>query len=262
MQSPLELHRDWNTLWPPTPRPIPPLVIIGEILEKSTLPSSCGRLSTSTKAAIISVPAVLLVAAIAILWTIFSRPEPVALPTGDKAARTLAEDSHYLDSAGPDAPTVVEFLDFECEACGALYPYIEQIREAYDGRINYVVRYFPLDGHFNSMNAAIAVEAAAEQGKYEDMFHLMFKTQKQWGEGRDSEAELFRGYAEQIGLDMERFDNAIADPDTQARVQEDFDAGEALGVTGTPTFFLDGEMIELTGPEDLPNALDAALSAE
>ncbi|WP_339328948.1 DsbA family protein [Sediminivirga luteola] len=137
---------------------------------------------------------------------------------------------------------------------------MEEIREQYDGRINYVVRYFPHQGHFNSMNAAVAVEAAAQQGQFEGMYRMMFETQAEWGEGQTSEAARFRGYAETLGLDMAAYDAAVADPATQERVEEDFNAGRALEVSGTPTFFLDGEQLELTAPEDLPNALDAALA--
>lgn len=217
------------------------------------------RLSTSMKVMLISIVVVVALVAVAIVVVVVNRPEPVALPAGTGAAPTLSEDAHYLEEAGEDAPTLVEFLDFECEACGAFYPYMEDIREQYDGQINYVVRYFPLQGHFNSMSAALAVEAAAQQGEFEGMYRMMFETQTEWGEGQTSEAERFRGYAEDLGLDMTAYDEAIADPATQERIEEDFNAGLALGVSGTPTFFLDGEELELAAPEDLPNALDAAL---
>lgn len=219
------------------------------------------RLSTSMKSLIIAVPAVLIIAALAISMSLASRPVPVPVPqTAAGVPETVAENSHVVDEVGDDAPTLVEFLDFECEACGALYPYIEDVREHYDGKINYVVRYFPLGGHFNSMNAAVAVEAAAQQGKFEEMFHEMLQSQADWGEKQTSEAPRFRGYAEKLGLDMAAYDAAIADPATEARVHEDLDAGTALGVTGTPTFFLDGKQLSLTTPDDLPDAIDASLA--
>ncbi len=87
---------------------------------------------------------------------------------------------------------VVEFLDFECEVCGAVYPVMEELREEYDGEVTFAVRYFPLPGHFNSGNAAVAVEAAAQQGAFEAMYQRMFETQSEWGEGRESEADRFR----------------------------------------------------------------------
>ncbi|GLU88051.1 thioredoxin domain-containing protein [Agromyces sp. NBRC 114283] len=169
-------------------------------------------------------------------------------------------NTHVLDEVGPDAPTLVEYLDFECEACGAFYPYIEQIRTQYDGKLNYAFRYFPLPGHFNSMNAAIAVEAAAQQGRVEDMYNKLFQTQTEWSEQQESRADTFRGYAEALGLDMSAYDAAVADPATQARVQQDVDEGRSLQVSGTPTFYLDGELLELSKYTDLTDALDRAIA--
>ncbi|MGI6877349.1 DsbA family protein [Microbacterium sp. gxy059] len=215
------------------------------------------RPSAPVVATLIALALVIVVAIAAIIIAIVTRPAPVSADDGPLPG--TRSDSHVLDDAGPDAPTLVEFLDFECEVCGAFHPYIEEIRAQYDGRINYVVRYFPIPGHANSMNAAIAVEAAAQQGRFEEMHDLMFETQGEWGEGRASEAERFRGYAEELGLEMSAYDDAVADPQTQARVEEDFAEGREMGVTGTPTFFLDGEKLELTSLTDLTDALDRAV---
>ena len=121
-------------------------------------------------------------------------------------------------------------------------------------------RYYPTPSHYNSMNAALAVEAAAQQDRVEDMYHRMFETQAEWGEQQVSEADLFRGFAEDLGLDMAAYDQAVADPATRERIEEDFAEGQQMGVQGTPTFFLDGERLELTQLTDLTNALDRALA--
>lgn len=217
-------------------------------------------MKTPMKVTLIAIAAVVVLVIGAIIYTVAARPQP---PADDNAADALPgarSNSHVLDSAGPNAPTLVEFLDFECEACGALYPYVEQVREQYDGQINYVFRYYPIPSHYNSMNAALAVEAAAQQDRVEDMFHRMFETQAEWGEQQVSEAGLFRSFAEELGLDMAAYDEAVADPATRERVEEDFAEGQDMGVQGTPTFFLDGERLELTQLTDLTNALDRALA--
>ncbi len=157
--------------------------------------------------------------------------------------------------------TVVEFLDFECEACGAFYPIVEDLREQFDGQITYVVRYFPLPGHTNSTNAALAAEAAAAQGRFEDMYHRLFETQAEWGEAQESRADVFRGFAEELGLDMIAYDEAVAAPETLARVELDFNEGQALGVGSTPTFFVEGEMLELQQFTDLEDAITRAIDA-
>lgn len=171
----------------------------------------------------------------------------------------VQENSHVLDDAGEGAPVLVEFLDFECEACGAVYPVIEEIRQQYDGEITFVARYFNTN-HANSMNAAVAVEAASQQGKFEEMYQKLFETQSEWGEQQTSQADKIRGYAEEVGLDMEAFDQAVADPATQARVEEDHEAGMELGVRGTPTFFLNGELFQPQSVTDITNALDQAIA--
>jgi len=188
------------------------------------------------------------------------------------AASVVRQDSHRLappasavgpsggNQAGTPQVTLVEFLDFECEACGAVYPFVEQLREEYAGRVTFVMRYFPLDGHFNSLNAAVAVEAAAQQGQLEAMYSKMYETQTEWAEQQVSKADVFRGYAQELGLDMAAYDAAVADPATEARVRSDFDDGIALDVSGTPTFFLDGEKIQPQTEQEFRSLLDDALN--
>ncbi|GAA3511063.1 hypothetical protein GCM10022262_39050 [Georgenia daeguensis] len=100
--------------------------------------------------------------------------QPVAVPV-------VRESSHRLSTASDGRATLVEFLDFECEACGAAYPFVEQLREDYAGRVTFVARYFPLPGHANAENAALAVEAAAQQGQFEAMYQRMYETQPEPG---------------------------------------------------------------------------------
>lgn len=180
-------------------------------------------------------------------------------PGGAGDGTAVREDSRVLSEAPEGAPVLVEFLDFECEACGAWYPHIEQLREDYDGRVQFVARYFPLPGHKSSVDAALAVEAAAQQGQLEQMYNRMYETQTQWGESPTSQKDLFRSLAEDLGLDMAQFDRVVADPATLERVQSDVDDGIALGVQGTPTFFLDDRKIEPQSPEEMRELLEAAL---
>jgi protein-disulfide isomerase len=174
-------------------------------------------------------------------------------------AQVVRENSHRLNAVPGAAVTFVEFLDFECEGCRAAYPVVEQLRTDYGDRVEFVLRYFPLSGHFNAERAARAVEAAARQGQLEPMYHRMYETQAQWGEQRTAADEVFRGFAAELGLDMGAFDVAYHDPATLERVRLDVRDGEALGVKGTPTFFVNGEQIQLRGPDDLRDAIEDAL---
>ncbi|MEI3843634.1 MULTISPECIES: DsbA family protein [unclassified Microbacterium] len=180
-------------------------------------------------------------------------------PAADPTASVVRDDSHVLGEEGDGRVTVVEFLDFECEACGAFYPVVEDLRAEYAGEITYVVRYFPLPGHVNAMNAAVAAEAAAQQGRFEDMYHLLFRTQAEWGEASAPDPAVFRAYAQELGLDMDSYDRAVADPATTERVNRDVEDGRALGITGTPTFFLNGEQVALQRFDDLGDAVRDAV---
>jgi protein-disulfide isomerase len=162
-------------------------------------------------------------------------------------AKVVRDDSHHLTAPEKSELTLVEFLDFECEGCGAFYPVVEKLREEYGDRVTVVARYFPMPGHRNGELAARTAEAAARQGRFEGMYNKLFTTQKEWGEAQESKQDVFRGFAEELGLDMAEFDKALADPKVAQRVQDDQAEGLGLGVQGTPTFFLDREMIQIPG---------------
>jgi protein-disulfide isomerase len=223
----------------------------------------------STNFKVSAIMTIALVAVIAVVAAISIAVERANRPSATEAPASglvidppvLSADTRMLDQTEGAAVTVVEFLDFECESCGAAYPYLERIRQDYTGQVNFAVRYFPLPGHFNSENAAVAAEAAAQQGLFEPMYRALFETQTEWGEQQVSAASHFRDLAESLGADLDSYDDDIADPATLERVQADFAAGRALGVQSTPTFFVNEEAAVLTSSfDDLRAAIDAALT--
>lgn len=212
--------------------------------------------------AVISAIVVALFAAIVVTALPLGRdsdPADAAEP-GTSAGRLVRDNSHRLGTPGTGKVVLVEFLDFECESCRAAYPLVEDARTKYAGKVDFVVRYFPIPSHTNARNAAIAVEAAAGQGKFEDMYKRMYETQTSWGEQQDSKAAVFRGFAADLGLDLAAYDKAVADPATKDRVEADRKDGLALGVNGTPTFFLNGRKLEPATVEDFYASIDAALA--
>ncbi|MDF6103887.1 DsbA family protein [Gordonia hongkongensis] len=176
-----------------------------------------------------------------------------------QASMTVRDDSPRLSTPTESKATFVEFLDFECEGCGAAYPAVEQLRQTYGDQVTFVVRYFPLPGHFNADRAARAVAAAAEQGQFEPMYRKMFDTQRSWGEQKVPLDDLFFSYAQVLGLDMERFAAAYDSQATRELIDRDVADGKALGVTGTPTFFINDELIKPEGYDDLSSALESAI---
>lgn len=212
--------------------------------------------SVKLSAALVAVAAIVLIAFL-MFTNASTTTQPESAPTaGDSSTDILVRPDSPRLSEGTEA-VFVEFLDFECESCVAMYPVIEDLRERYGDRIEFVVRHMPLHG--NSLNAALASEAAAEQGEFEAMYKRLFETSNEWGHQEASQQETFFRYATELGLDMVRFEAAYNDPATLARIEQSQQDGTALGVTGTPTFFLDGEMLDPTSVTELEASLDAAL---
>ena len=157
---------------------------------------------------------------------------------------------------------LTEFVDFQCEACYAYYPYVKQLKEAYSDRVKFQVRNFPItSGHQFSMQAARAGEAAARQGKFWEMHDLLFEGQKSWEQTQNPQS-YFDQYAEQVGLNMEQYRTDRDSADVAAVINKDLDDVKALGGDGTPTFLLNGVKIENPGPtfEELSKVLDDALA--
>ena len=181
-------------------------------------------------------------------------------PGGRTDSRLVRADSRILGDKGSTDVTFVEFLDFECEACRAAYPIVEQLREKYGDRVTFVARYFPLPGHFNSGRAARAVESAARQGKFLEMYSKMYETQAEWGEKQEPLDDLFRNFAVELGLDMTTYDADYSSAEVASRVQRDVNDGTALGLQGTPTFYLDGELLRPSSVADFEKAIEDALA--
>ncbi|MDQ0736305.1 DsbA family protein [Arthrobacter agilis] len=232
----------------PTPAPAP-----------STTPDTKKGLSVQNRIAIGLLAAVALVIGLVLLVNTLGA-QGQAAGTTNAAAGVVREDSHRLSQAPDEKAVLVEFLDFECESCLAAYPLVEDLSEEYGENLTIVSRYFPLPGHPNSETAAAAVEAAAQQGRFKEMHARMYETQTEWSHTNENRSPVFRGYAEDLGLDLAAYDAAIADPATMERVNVDKTDGLALEVEGTPTFFLDGRKIQPASVEEFRSLVETAIA--
>lgn len=237
-----------------TPRPDGARSTLGTRTADPPIPTARRR-----RAPWIAVVAVLAAVALTLtLWQPWSGAGESAAPAREGAiAETLGEDPFILGTQATDGAVLVEFLDFQCPACARIKPVIDQMRSQYEGEVTFAVRTLPLDGHQNAVPAARAAAAADEQGAFESMYTLLFQNQTQWA-GQPDPSATFRGYAEQIGLDMEQYDTDVASEQIAERVEADRQAAQDLGVTSTPSFFLDGEPIELQSVDQLISLLDEA----
>ncbi|GAA1107157.1 DsbA family protein [Nocardiopsis composta] len=174
----------------------------------------------------------------------------------------VRENSHYLDRNEGAKVTVVEFLDFECPACAQQYPVMEDIREKYEGEIDFVIRYFPLPGHVNAEASAAAAEAAARQDAFEEMYAKLFETQQEWGGAGEPTPQVFVGYAEELGLDVDQFTEDMQDPELLERIKADIPDGSKAGVQGTPTIFVNGlPMSSVPSEKELSDVIDKELES-
>jgi len=154
--------------------------------------------------------------------------------TGAHLSVPVSERDHAQGPA--DAPlTLVEYGDFECSYCGAAYPIIKETQRRLGDRLRFVFRNFPIStSHPRAQAAAEAAEAAGAQGKYWEMHDILYERQDTL-----EDADLL-GFAEELGLDSERFDREMRERRYEDRVREDFLSGVRSGVNGTPTFYIDG----------------------
>lgn len=188
----------------------------------------------------------------------------------NKQAATSAQEARVSDDllikfhspikGNMNAPvTVVEFLDPECEACRAMHPVMKKLLQEYDGKIKLVIRYMPL--HANSVYASSALEEAKEQNKFEEALDVLFETQPEWGDHHEPRPELIAKNLAKIGVKIDHAKKAELIEKHGAKVEIDRKDAVAVGVNGTPTFFINGVKRYQIGYEPIKMGIDEALAA-
>lgn len=181
-------------------------------------------------------------------------PKP---PSGEALAQRLVRPDSHATGDLTSPVTVVEFGDFECPICGLAQKSVEQMLSQYGSRIRFVFRQFPLSSvHPQAEKAAEASECAAAQGKFWEADKLFYQKQG------DLSIAALKDDARDLGLDTNQFNECLASGQMAPRVKQDIDDGKALGVTGTPTFFVGHQ--EIYGPPNyaqLSAMLDAQLAS-
>jgi protein-disulfide isomerase/nucleotide-binding universal stress UspA family protein len=167
----------------------------------------------------------------------------------------IATDDQPTKGKADAAVTVVEFTDYQCPSCATTQPVLERLITEYGDRVRFVVRDFPLQMHPDARKAAEAAEAAREQGKYWDFIAILFRNQSQL-----KPAQL-KQYAQVLGLDRAKFDAALDEGRFAEKVQRDLIDGQKFGVSGTPTFFVNGRRAKDITYDVLKAAIEDALKA-
>ena len=148
---------------------------------------------------------------------------------------------------GPaDAPiTIVEFSEYQCPFCGRVTPTLKALQAKYPGKLRIVYKDFPLQNHLQAPKAAEAAHCAGDQGKYWELHDRLFANQQQL-----QVADL-KKHAGAVGLDQATFDQCLDSGKHAARVQEDVELGNAMGVSSTPTLYINGRLVTGAQPQAL-----------
>lgn len=191
---------------------------------------------------------------------VFTKPDDNGTDTNVDEPAKITEADHAKWSTEASV-VLIEYGDFQCPGCGSYYSILQQLEADYGENVKFVFRHFPLRNiHPNAQSAALAAEAAGKQGKFWEMHDKLFETQGSWGRITSNLQSQFEDYAEELGLDMTQFKADYADPATARRINNDLSTGKALGATGTPTFILNGKMIETpANAEAFGKVLDEAI---
>ena len=153
--------------------------------------------------------------------------------------------------------TLVEFGDYQCPSCGAYHPFVKEILNRYPQKLRLEFHHYPLISiHPNSMAAAIAAEAAGEQGHYWEMHDALFEHQQEWA-GSPNAQEQFVNLASRIGLDTNKFMQSMKSPVLQEKILKDVAQAQDLKVQAVPTFFINGEQAHIKlSMEDFVQVID------
>jgi protein-disulfide isomerase len=183
---------------------------------------------------------------------------------GEARVRVLLEPVRHevpipasAPSVGPeDAPvTIVQFTDYQCPYCRQAHPTVDRLRQEYAGRVRLVFRDFPLDSHERALAASKAVRCAAEQGHFWSYHSGLFETPSDYSD------DDFRRRAVDLGIDREAFDSCRASPRHDGSIESAMADGQRLGVTGTPVYFVNGQMLVGAPPlERFRRIIDAELA--
>ena len=160
------------------------------------------------------------------------------------------------------SPVVLEeYGDYQCPPCGLLYPELKKIEIEYGKQLHIVFHHFPIPKlHKNALAAAHAAEAARNQNKFWEMHDRLYRNQKAWAELEDPRP-IFISYAQELGLNVERFVRDMDSPEVDQRINADIQRAASLGVKGTPTVFIDNYELkyEATNPEGLRRGINEML---
>jgi protein-disulfide isomerase len=179
-----------------------------------------------------------------IVWGLIvamNKPISVGPKLGDLSKVT--EIDHVLGSTSTPV-TLIEYGDFQCPACETYFPWVERLNKEASTTMHFVFRHYPLfpKPHKNAFIAAQASEAAGKQGKFWEMYRVLYENQTNWAES-DTATTTFLGYAATLKLNISEYNKDFDSQEIKDKIQANHDTGERVGINSTPTFFVNGKAI-------------------
>lgn len=156
------------------------------------------------------------------------------------------------------AVTLLEYSDFQCPACASFQPVVKQLIDTYGDKIRFEYKHYPLPMHTFAQQAALAAEAAGQQGKFFEMHDKLFENQQTWAVSQTPQS-FFLKYAQELGLDEEKFRAHMKSSILRDHVRSNLKEASELGLTSTPTFFLNGQKMEMETMEDFITQITVAV---
>jgi protein-disulfide isomerase len=156
------------------------------------------------------------------------------------------DETDHVRGAAEARVQIMEYADFQCPACATYHSVVAEVLAKYPDDVSLVFRHFPLTNiHPNAVSAGKAAEAAGGQDAFWEMYDLLFTRQAEWSTALDSYT-MFEGYANELGLDTDAFGLSFNSGATLELVMSDSRGADALRLTSTPTFFINGEQVSVT----------------
>ncbi len=201
---------------------------------------------SKTKPIAIILAAIILAGGAAFYMSKQAAPPVEAVASSAPSATPATAPNGGGRSRGPKdaAVTIIEFGDYQCPSCGFYSPVVLEVLKRYPTQVRFEFHHFPLVGiHQWAMPAALAAEAAGDQGKFWEMHDLIYENQERWSRMPNPESE-FLTYAGRIGLNINQFMQGMRNPDTESRVLQDVVRAREADINETPTFFVNGKKLE------------------
>lgn len=170
------------------------------------------------------------------------------------------DSSDHVKGAENAKVTIVEYADFQCPACRAYFPVVDELLKQYPNDVRLVYRHFPLKTiHYAAVESSRVAEAAGLQGKFWEAYEMIYNRQDEWA--NNPKSEVFNEIAKDLNLDMEKFQSDRSSKEVADRVERDYNSAISINLNSTPTFYMNN--VKISNPSSLDEFMklvDAELS--